>query len=141
MLAGGFRKWNIYQTGNYYVNNSGMILEFAHNGSSHDFPEIVNQISINLSPFKRLRLTISGWEDSMWSGQELYLLLLCYKTDKQTIIKNYSAIYVYKNSRTVDLDVTSVNEHTFIDIQPNAANRQIIKNAQIIISRIEFLSD
>lgn len=133
----------------FAVNGSGIVLNSRrYQGTNSDYmvsARIANNISINLTPFRTLRITYVcnyAYEtkndgDYKYNSADVEV----HKADKnKTFIKQFGKDYHMSTEEVVvsSFDITSINEQAFIYIRFQSLDRANVGAARII--RIEFLN-
>ena len=117
-----------------------MILDADYiDNNKKQFSSIVSKLSVNVTPFSKIRITYSGTLSSSVSDREINCRFSLIKTDKKKIVYRSMELSVSPKARFHDIDVTDINEHVFLHINPYFDNRLYIYNGQFIIRKIEFI--
>ncbi|WP_206426606.1 hypothetical protein [Clostridium sp. E02] len=140
MLTNGFRIHPHSIVKKYYTNSNGIILDADYiDVNKKQFSSIVSKLSVNVTPFSKIRITYSGTMEARVDDREINCRFSLIKTDKKTIVTRTMELSVYPEARFRDIDVTDINEHVFLYINPYFNNRLYITHAQFIVRKIEFI--
>lgn len=125
----------------YYIDAKGInMLRYKYTSRRGDFPDIVNKVSVNLSPFKTIRFLVTNLITGRYSEVTFWGYL--YKTDK-TMLRVCQATEIPSGDTYVTWDVSTVNQHVFISWVGDfyyATGGVQAGEERIIIKKIEFLT-
>lgn len=130
--------------GGFYISNGHIVLNSIRVDSEDErgmiSQNIVNSKSINLSPFKQIRLTCEsnyGNGNDRWQGR---VGILISDTAKKTIKSRvWSQLFIYPDV-LLSFDVSTINQQAFIYISAESRMDTSNPNGDMWIHKIEFLT-
>lgn len=104
--------------------------------------KIVNKYSINMTPFKRMRLYYRTNYYSGGSGLDAqgYGCAILSSDQKHSVLKSIDNLYAgYLVDTVTDIDISNINTHAFFALCFACVSRTT-QGGSVVISRIEFLT-
>ncbi len=137
--------WRIASGGIPFVEGGGIVLgsKFGSGDSMYRYCTIVvNNISIDLTPFRAIRYTYEGefsrGSDGVDCKGDFYVL----STAKKQLKRIKTAFWGgFSNETTTDVDVSDINQQAFFYADFESASKTGSSGEQfVVIKRIEFLT-
>ncbi|MEY8352628.1 hypothetical protein AALB39_04635 [Lachnospiraceae bacterium 54-53] len=137
--------WSIVSGGIPGVKGGGILLgsKFGSGDSMYRYCTIVvNNISVDLTPFRTIRYTYNGQFSSGSDGIGCRGDFIALSTAKRQIKRMGDVFWGgYSSETTTDIDISDINQHAFFYADFGSASKVGTSGDQfVIIQRIEFLT-